>query len=204
MMNILKNKFTIVVIGRSGCGKGTQAKFVIKRLEQQGVRHLETGHFLREALKTSNPTTDIANEIMKKGGIFPWWFAAFTWLKAFIMDGVASDHIILDGAPRKLKEAELLDDVMGWHNRPLPLCIYIDVSYEESKNRLMARKRADDNPEAIHNRLAYFETDVIPVIRYYEDKGRMIKVNGEQDVEGVWKEMDNKLSERLEDAWPRQ
>ena len=46
----LKGKLTLVVLGRSGSGKGTQAHFILQRLKRQGVFHLETGRFLRELL----------------------------------------------------------------------------------------------------------------------------------------------------------
>ena len=201
-MSDLSNKLTITIIGRSGCGKGTQAKFIVKRLKSLGVKCLETGKFLRNILKKDNPTVEIAKRIMERGELIPSWLAAYTWLKNLIEKGSASYNIVFDGSPRKVWEAELLDEVIGWHSRHLPICIYLDVSREETYNRLMARKRADDNPEAISRRLDYFEVDVLPTVAYYQSKDRIIVINGEQSPKKVWKEIDEKLAQKLGEAWP--
>ena len=200
----LKNKLTIIIIGRSGSGKGTQASFVLKRLRKLGVRHLETGRLLRGILsKENNPTAEAGRNLMKKGAIFPYWFASFTWVKEMIERGAVAYHMVFDGAPRKIEEAKLLDDVVEWHGRHLPVAVYVDVGREECARRLMARQRADDNLSAIKHRLDYFETDVIPVIKYYKKNKRLIQVNGEQEVEKVWREIDQKLSKKLGDKWPK-
>ena len=73
----LKNKITVVVLGRSGSGKGTQARFILARLGK-GEYHMETGRFLREVLKRKNPTTKIGQEIMDSGRLFPVWFVIYT------------------------------------------------------------------------------------------------------------------------------
>lgn len=201
-MNDLKNKIAFVIVGRSGCGKGTQARFIMERLSSLGARHLETGKFLREALKNNNVTAEIGNKMMREGGLFPAWFAAFTWLKEIIERGAAADNLIFDGTPRRVWESDLLDKVMEWHQRPKPVCVYIDVSREESFRRLTLRKRADDTPEAINKRLDFFDTDVWPVVEYYQKEQRSITVNGEQEVLKVWQELDKKLGEFLKKSWP--
>ena len=199
----LSNKLTIIIIGRSGSGKGTQASFVLKRLHDSGVKHLETGSLLREILnKRENPTTEIARDVMKKGGIFPYWFASFTWVKEMIEHGVVAYHMVFDGAPRKIEEAKLLDSVMEWHGRHLPVAVYVDVGREECARRLLARQRVDDNPSAIQHRLDFFETDVIPVIKYYKKNKRLIRVDGEREPEKVWQEINRRLTHKLGDKWP--
>lgn len=198
----MKDKITLVIIGRSGSGKGTQAKLLVEKLESIGVRHLETGQALRDMLKKeANPTVEIIRQILKEGGFVAWWIAVYTWLKDFIEEGSIANHLVFDGSPRKVLEAGLLDDVLDWHGRPLALCLYIKINPEEAKGRLMARKRSDDNPEAIANRLAAFEADVVPVIKYYQEKGRLLEVNGEQTPEAVQKEIIKKLSEKLGNLW---
>ncbi len=200
----LSNKLTIIIIGRSGSGKGTQANFVLRRLRKFGVKHLETGRLLRQILsKRNNPTTEIAREVMKKGGIFPYWFASFTWVKEMIEQGAVAYHMVFDGAARKVEEAKLLDDVVEWHGRHLPIAVYVDVSRKECVRRLLQRQRADDNPAAINHRLDYFETDVVPVIKYYKKNKRLIRVAGEQEPEKVWQEIDRKLRIKIGDKWPK-
>ena len=202
-MESLENKLTIIIIGRSGSGKGTQAHFVLSRLKKLGVRHIETGQLLRGILnKKNNPTTEVARDLMKKGDIFPYWFATFVWVKEMIERGAVAYHLVFDGAPRKIEEAKLLDSVMEWHGRHLPIAVYVDVGREECTRRLLERQRADDNPTAIHHRLDFFEADVIPVIKYYKKNKRLIQVNGEQESEKVWREIDRKLAKKIGDKWP--
>lgn len=192
-----------MVLGRSGSGKGTQARFILERLKKDGVCHMETGRFLRELLDKKNATTELARvRVMEQGGLFPWWFPMFLWLREIIERGNSDKHLIGDGTPRRLVEAKFLDDVMAWHGRPLPICVYVDVSEKEATKRLLERGRADDNAAAIRNRLAYFPKNVMPVIRYYTRNRRMVRINGEQSPELVAKEIDAALRRRLGKAWP--
>lgn len=198
----LKNKLAFVVLGRSGSGKGVQAKFMVKRLAREGVKHLETGEFLRKLLKRRNPTTLLGRKVITEGGLFPAWFAAYTWLRELIEHGHVDKHLVFDGAARRVWEAELLDQVMRWHGRPLPLCINVDVSIDEATKRLLKRKRSDDTLRAIRNRMAFFKENVIPVLHYYRRRGRLLHINGEQTVEAVWQEIDRRLAKRLGGFWP--
>ena len=198
----LETKVTLSILGRSGCGKGTQAQFLLKNLEPYGVHHIETGRFLRAALKHPNVTTRIGSTLMQKGKSFPEWFVIFTWLKEFIEKGCGAHHLIFDGAPRRLGEAKLLDAVLKWHGRPLALCIAVQVSKKEAVKRLLARGRADDTHDAIENRMRYFAKDVVQVLRYYQREKRLIKVDGEQEPEEIARDIRMALKERLGRLWP--
>ncbi len=200
MKSDVKEKLTFVILGRSGCGKGTQAEFLLSRLAP-GVHHMSTGKFLRELMTKNNITGEISRRVMHEGKLYPGWLAAYTWLREIIEGGHADKHLVFDGAPRRMWEAKLLDEVMEWHERSLPLCIYIDVGRKEAMRRLRARGRADDEGKAIRNRMRYFPKDVMPVIRYYGKSGRLIQVNGEQSMEGVRDGIDQALSERLGALW---
>ncbi|QQG45042.1 MAG: nucleoside monophosphate kinase [Candidatus Sungiibacteriota bacterium] len=199
----LKNKLATVILGRSGSGKGTQAKFIVQRLKKYGVRHLETGELLRSIVKTDNLTTQIIRQVMKTGGLVPGWVAAFAWLRELIVYGHANKHLVFDGAPRRIWEAELLDEVMRWHGRSMPYCLYIDVGAREATRRLLARGRSDDTPSAVRNRMKFFQDHVLTVLKYYKRQGRLIHINGEQSVKAIWREIDRTLARKLGRRWPR-
>jgi len=201
--NNLKNKLTLVILGRSGSGKGTQARFILQKLGRQNSHHMETGRFLRALLEKANPTTLLARNLLHTGKIFPSWMAAYTWLRELIEKGTANKHLVFDGAPRKVWEAELLDEVLKWHNRPLPICIYVDVSSDEVIKRLLGRGRADDTISSIRSRLRFFEKEVRPVLNYYRKRGRLLYVDGNLPVEQVKWAVDRVLVKRLRKRWPR-
>ncbi len=194
------SKLSLVVVGRSGSGKGTQAKFILDRLGKDAY-YIETGRVLRELLTHENPTTILARNIMKTGGLFPSWFGSFAWLREFIEGGHGGNHLVFDGAPRKVGEAKLIDDVMKWHGRQKPFCIYVDVSEKSASRRLLARGRDDDHALAIRNRMQFFKKDVLPVIEFYRSQKRLIQVSGERPIEEVWQEIDTKLSKHLKHLW---
>lgn len=197
----LSSKLTLVIMGRSGSGKGTQAQYILDRLGK-GAHHIETGHILRELLTHKNPTIILARDVMKIGGLFPSWFGAFAWLRELIEGGHAGNHLVFDGAPRKVDEARLMDEVMKWHGRSLPFCVYVDVSEKQASARLLARGRDDDHPGAIRNRMQFFKKDVLPVISFYRRNARLIHVNGERPIEDAQKEIDKKLLLHFKHLWP--
>ena len=202
MKESLKHKVTIIVLGRSGSGKGTQAEFIVDHLGKT-TRHIETGKILRTLIqKKSNATMRIASTLMEQGKLFPSWFGAFAWLKEIIEKGYGDKHLVFDGAPRKVGEAKLIDEVIGWHNRPAPLCVYVDISRSEATRRLLARGRDDDHKAAIKSRMDFFEKDVLPVVEYYRDQNRLLPVNGELSIEEVQQEIGRALASHLDKLWP--
>jgi len=198
------DKLTLVILGRSGSGKGTQAKFIMRRLGRAEVRHIESGKFLRWLIKKrKNVTTALVERIVRRGDLVPSWLPAYYWLGKLIMGGYGNKHLVFDGSPRHIWETQLLDRVMRDHGRPLPLGIYIKVSEAEATERLLLRGRPiDDNKPAIKNRMKFFAKYVVPTIRYYEKENRLIRINGSPPVEAVWREIDEKLRKRLGKQWP--
>ena len=200
-MDNLKNKLSFVILGRSGSGKGTQAEFLMKHFGAGGFR-LETGRFLRALNERyDNPTTALSRDVLKKGHFVPSWLALFAWLNEFIEGGHGGKHLVFDGSPRMEWEARVIDEVMTWHGRPLPIGIVIEVSAKEAARRLLGRGRADDNPIAIRGRLAAFTRYVVPVIKHYEKRRRLIRINGEQSVESVWRDLGSALKKKIGKQW---
>ena len=199
--NNLKNKITLVVLGRSGSGKGTQARFILQKLGRKNSRHMETGRFFRKLIEKSNPTILLARRLIMQGKFPPFWFAVYTWLKEFIEKGMADKHLVFDGAPRRFREAEILDDVMKWYNRPLPICVYLDVGVGEVTKRLLGRGRADDSPAVIRSRLQSFEKDSLPVLDYYRKMGRLIRIDGEGGRKEIAERINRALAKKLGKSW---
>lgn len=199
---LLKNKLTLILLGRSGSGKGTQAKFILRRFKSDGVYYVSTGQMLRVFIKKNNNVSRLAARVLKDGKLIPAWLVSYLWSKKLVERGYINGHLVFDGAPRRSIEAELLDDAMAWYGRLLPICIYLDVDSEEVTKRLLARARHDDTPFVIKNRLAYFPKDVLPVIRYYKTRRRLIHINGQRPIKEVWSDIDKALAKRMGKRWP--
>ena len=179
-----KNKeFILLLIGPSGSGKGTQAGFLASRISK--LRIIRTGPMLRKLAKRNTLTAKYLSPYLQKGLLVPGWLASFTWMKVVFESVLFGENLLFDGAPRQVSEARLLDEVMGWHKKPLPKAIFLDINPKESQRRLLLRGRSDDTAEAIKERIKFYYKNVIPVIRYFEKNKRLIRVNGEQGPEKV-------------------
>ena len=177
---------TFVFIGRSGCGKGTQAELLQKHLEGNGyeVLRLGTGDFARERAAKDTLTGKWIKSILAAGGFFPDWLAGALMLEMIEPQLVAQGQVLLlDGSPRRMHEAQVLDEFMVHLKRPPVRAIYLNIGEDESRRRMLARGRSDDTENAITSRLSWFTTKVAPVLDYYGD--RCISVSGEGVPEAI-------------------
>lgn len=110
------------------------------------------------------------------------------WTKVLLDELDKDMHIVFDGAPRALSEAEMLTSAFNFYKREQPTIIYIDVSRKWSEERLLSRGRSDDvNIEKIDKRLDWFDEDVMPAVEYFRNNPyyRFFDINGEQSIERV-------------------
>ena len=180
----MKKPLTIVVLGRSGSGKGVQIERLIKKLKP--IIAIHTGARFRALAKAKTPAGHAARLTVLKGFLAPSWLASHMWIDALMKEYDPKKNIIFDGSPRMLEEAKLVDNVLSWFHRKDLIALYIDVSEKEVTKRLLLRKRSDDEMEAIKNRLAFFKKHVVPVINYYKKTKRLIRINGEQTIDEVF------------------
>jgi len=183
-----------IIIGRSGCGKGTQAELLKDYLSQKGlsnVIHLSTGEGFREFSKGENYVATLSRYTNDQGGLQPEFLAVWNWSNIFINKLNEDDSVILDGAPRKVFEKDILHSAIKFFGFERPKVIYLDVSESWAKERLNERKRHDDTEEDIKNRMEWFNTEVLPVVSAYRDDERydFIHVNGEKEMDEVHKEI---------------
>ena len=185
-----KEKEVIILMGKSGSGKGTQAdniKSYYKENKNIDLLHFTTGEGFRELSKSSGYLPEHIKTEMQKGTLMPEFLAVWNWSNIFINKLNEETNFILDGAPRKMHEAHLLENAFKFLNYKNITVIYINVSDQWAKSKLLDRKRIDDNEMSIDARLKWFETDVIPVIEYYKHNNiyNFIEINGEDSIENV-------------------
>lgn len=191
--------YTFLFIGRSGCGKGTQAEFLIKYLktnDKRPVLYLYAGNKMRElAERKNNLTSQITKKVLLEGGKQPDFLAIWYWSNELVEKMTEDVHLVIDGSPRTAMEAEIWDEAFEFYGRKDIKPIYVEVSTKWATEKLLKRKRFDDTEERIRNRMAYFDKIVYPAIEYYKNKSRnkLIKINGEPAIEEVHKEIIEKL-----------
>ena len=194
-METIKNKpQTFILFGRSGSGKGTQARLLIKYLKEQKNRkvfYVETGQRFRDFLSKDNYTSRLTNEVMKTGGLLPPFLPIWIWSDFFVENLTGDEDMVLDGLCRVASEAKVLDSAMKFYKRHNPVVVYIKTSYEWSFARLKGRGRADDTDEYIKSRLDWFDWNVVPAMAFFHENPDycFIEVNGEQTPEEVHMEI---------------
>jgi len=213
-------KFLIILLfGKSGAGKGTQADLLIKKF---GLEYVGSGDLLRDRKKKKDFMGSKIAKVMKEGGLIPTPVIFGLWINKVekLKNKKNLKGFIIDGSPRKIFETYLIDELLEWYEWDKDLrAILIDISDKEAIWRLTKRrqcktckelipflgefrkmkkcpkcggklvKRPDDTVAAVKNRLTWFKTDVQPILNYYRKTGRLIKVNGEQSIENVFKDI---------------
>lgn len=187
---------TVIITGRSGCGKGTQAKRLVQYWQVKEPKreffYLETGALFRDFVaQPTNLTTEKASHLMASGQRLPDFLAVWNWTKEFIERLTEDKILIIDGAPRSLVEAQVLDTAFEFYERSLVAIVLLNVSRDWAKKRLLERGRSDDNNEDISQRLGWFDEMVQPAINFYRQRDGyiMIEINGEQDVDAVTRDL---------------
>jgi adenylate kinase len=189
----------IILLGRSGSGKGTQAALIKESYEDKDFKHLTTGGNFREFIGGYSRSAHLAREIVNKGGLMPEFLAVWNWASIFIESVKDNTNIILDGAPRRLAEMQSLTSAIDFYQFKT-IIIYIDVSRSWAMERLIERGREDDKNSAdIESKMNWFDSDVMPVIQWYsEDPNyKFVHVNGERSVQDIADDIKLKLDKYL-------
>lgn len=193
-MEVMKNNkpLNFIVIGRSGCGKGTQAKLLMEKFRD--MVYVYTGELFRDLSKRETDAGLRIRKILNEGGLPFDELASTLWMHKIAYTVKSSQGIMLDSSPRRLDEAKDIDKFFSWLDRLNTTSIfYIDISKKESLKRLLLRNRGDDQEEKILKRLGWFDTQVMPALDYYKSQNRLIRINGEQTVEKVFEEILSKI-----------
>jgi len=171
----------LVFLGPPGAGKGTQAK---RLAEEKGLLHLSTGDMFRDAIARGTPVGKRAKGFMDAGQLVPDEVVD-ALVAERLSQADARDGFILDGYPRNLRQAEVLD------RRPerLDAVLFLDVADEVLVSRLQGRsgqqQRADDREEVVRERLRVYREHTSPLVDYYRHKGLLVEVDGDRSVDAV-------------------
>ena len=175
----------LVLLGAPGSGKGTQAKLLKKEFN---IPHISTGDLLRAAVAAKTELGLAAKVVMDKGQLVSDEIV-LGMLKQRLAEDDAKTGFILDGFPRNLVQADMLDKLLNEINMPAQHAVLIAVDPEEVVGRIAKRAieedRADDTEAVVRDRIKIYENQTAPVIDHYKNHDILSEVLGTGTIEQV-------------------
>ncbi|MCY3962679.1 MAG: adenylate kinase [bacterium] len=163
----------LVILGRQGSGKGTQAALLAERY---GVVHVSTGDMLRAAVAAGTELGLRAKAVMDAGNLVGDDIMIGIVGERLADNDIQAHGVLLDGFPRTTAQADALAEILGGTGPDL--AINLDVPIAEVTERMLARGRDDDTEEAISRRLGLYEAETAPLLAWFEERGRLTVVDG--------------------------
>ena len=207
----------ILLLGPPGGGKGTQAKFLINKLN---IPQISTGDMLREHVNKQTSLGIKAKEYMSSGALVPDEVILGMMQDRLLNDDCKNGYI-LDGFPRTIPQALGLDKLLEKLNQALDAVIVIDVGDDNIVNRMGGRRvhmasgrvyhieynppkiegkddetqedlviREDDKEETVRKRLEIYHNETSPLINYYKEKNIVSIIDGELNISDVSQEIE--------------
>ncbi|RNL95072.1 adenylate kinase [Sinomicrobium pectinilyticum] len=174
-----KDMINLVLFGKPGAGKGTQATFL---KEKYNLVHISTGDVFRYNIKNETDLGKLAKTYIDKGELVPDE-VTINMLQAEVEKNEDARGFIFDGFPRTTAQAEALDRLLQDKNMEVSATIALEADDEVLIERLLERGkvsgRSDDQDEdKIRNRFEEYNEKTAPLIDFYEQQGKLYSVNG--------------------------
>jgi adenylate kinase len=167
----------IVLVGIQGAGKSTQGNLLSEHLH---APYLSSGHIFRQMAQEKNHLGRWLKETLNAGMLLPDDMTLKIVVKYLAKPEYAHGYI-LDGFPRTVAQAEAF-------NGDVDKVIFLDVTDKEALWRLSGRHdfREDETLVAIRRRIELFHEWTEPVLGYYEAQKKLLRIDGEMEVEQVF------------------
>lgn len=195
----------LVLLGPPGAGKGTQAGNLAKKYQ---IPAISTGHIIRTAIQAQTPTGKIAEGYIARGELVPD-DTVVELVRHRLSEPDCENGYILDGFPRTLRQAEIMDEIS------IDVDLVLDIAVPDDKlvERLSGRReckncgatyhvvynppktdgkcdecgeelvmRDDDVPEVIRKRLSVYHKQTEPLKEYYRKQGKIVTVQGDREL----------------------
>ena len=169
----------IVLFGKPGAGKGTQAEFL---KEKYNLTHLSTGDIFRFNIKNDTDLGRLAKTFMDKGDLVPDE-VTIKMLQSEVDKNPESAGFLFDGFPRTLAQAGALDQFLESKGQSITATVALDADDSVLVARLLERGKTSGRPddqdeEKIRNRYQEYNEKTAPLMDYYKGQGKFHAVNG--------------------------
>ncbi len=208
----------LLIMGLPGAGKGTQATKIVEKFN---VAHISTGDMFRAAMANQTEMGVLAKSYIDKGDLVPDEVTNGIVKERLVQDDIKEKGFLLDGYPRTIEQAHALDANLADLGIELQGVINIEIDPSKLVERLSGRiihketgetfhkvfnppapgykeedfyQREDDKPESVQRRLEVNIAQGQPIIDHYRAQGLVHDIEGDQDIEIVFAEIDAILS----------
>jgi len=156
----------LFILGLPGSGKGTISNLL--KQQDSRVAYFNVGEILRQKSSEDAHIKQVhaAGGLVNSDRVFGIFEEALT-----------NDHFICDGSPRKAKEADFILSHPNWQRNP-GMLVYLKIPENVAYDRLLKRKRFDDDENIIENRIKAFNEETILSIAKFEFANNLIVVDG--------------------------
>ena len=184
----------LILIGPPGAGKGTQAKYLAKKLNNFQI---STGDILREEIqKNSEIGKKILNDM--NDGNFVNDQIVNSLIENILLDPKKKSRLIFDGYPRSLTQAKNLKQLLIKTNQTIDFVFFLNVNKETIIRRIEQRKiiekRSDDDLETIVKRYDTYMDTTKPVLDFYSQNSNFYEIDGSSKIEEITSKIDNFLN----------
>ncbi|GAA1668024.1 adenylate kinase [Kribbella yunnanensis] len=176
---------TVVLMGPPGAGKGTHAGTLAGEV---AVPAISTGDIFRAHVAAGSALGRTAQQYVDSGAYVPDEVTN-AMVRERLAEEDARSGFLLDGYPRTLDQAAVLDDLLAAQGRDLTAVIVLRVDRESLVRRLLRRAelqgRSDDSEDVIRRRLEVYTEQTVPLVTLYGGRGLVHEIDGNGDIDAV-------------------
>lgn len=180
----------IVLFGKPGAGKGTQAEFL---KEKYNLTHISTGDVFRYNLKNNTPLGEEARGYMDRGDLVPDELT-IKMLQDEVEKHPDTNGFLFDGFPRTTAQADALDAFLKSKQWEVTGTVALEADDNVLVQRLLERGKTSGRPddqdeEKIRNRYQEYNEKTAPLINYYKAQGKFYPIDGIGDISEITKRL---------------
>jgi len=181
----------IIIFGPPGAGKGTQSKYLVKKIN--GFQ-ISTGELLRDEIKKDSEIGKMIINDMNDGK-FVSDEIVNKLIKKFIFDPQKKNKLIFDGYPRSLSQAKNLDLLLNDTKQKIDFIFFLNVNKDTIIKRIEKRKiiekRSDDDLNTIISRYDTYMKTTRPVLDFYSKNQNFHEVDGSLEIEEITRKIES-------------